>query len=103
VSAAADRRAAVAAHLSAGVGVLAALAAAGRPLVWVGMAAWAGPLIAWLLLRGRSSFARSHAAAALDFNLSVAVYLGLLAVGLRLTGGSPYRCSSSRSSCPSMG
>jgi uncharacterized Tic20 family protein len=78
---------AAAAHLSAAA-VVAALLAGGAPLLLAGGAAFLGPLAARLALR--DPFAQRHAAAALRFNLSLALYLGVIVIGLRLLAGSPY-------------
>jgi uncharacterized Tic20 family protein len=81
-------RAAVAAHLSPLAVALLVCAAAGRPVVWAAMLAFAGPLVVWAAARDR--FARAHAAAALAFNVSLALYLAGIVGGLHLTAGSPY-------------
>lgn len=84
-------RAAVAGHLAAVGAVLAATLIAGGPHVWAGMLAFLGPLIVLLTVGRSDGFARAHAQAALRFNLSVAVYLAVIVLGLRLTAtGSPY-------------
>jgi uncharacterized Tic20 family protein len=83
------RWAAVAAHASAAVAVIAVIAAVGRPVIWAGTAAFAGPLVVLAFAR-RDAFAVRHARAALRFNLAVAVYLVIIAAGLRVTPGSPY-------------
>jgi uncharacterized Tic20 family protein len=57
-------------------------------VVLAGTLAFLGPLAARLALR--DPFAQRHAAAALRFNLSIALYLGVLVGGLRLLAGSPY-------------
>ena len=82
-------RAAVAAHLSALVAVLIAVACAG-PVIWAGAAGVLGPVLVLASPARRSAFARSHAEAAVRFNLSVAVYLVAIGAGLRLTTGSAY-------------
>jgi uncharacterized Tic20 family protein len=81
-------RAAAAAHLSAFAAVLLVIAVAGRPVLWAGMAAFLGPLVAGLALR--HPFARRHARAALRFNLSVALYTGAVGAGLSLVPTGPY-------------
>ena len=83
-------RAAVTAHLSSLAAVAAVTAAAGRPIIWAGLVAFVGPLIARLSLGRRDPFVRRHASAALAFNASLALYLGLIIACLRLTAGSPY-------------
>jgi uncharacterized Tic20 family protein len=83
------RWAAVAAHASAAVAVIAVIAAAGRPVIWAGTVAFAGPLLVLAVAR-RDPFAARHARAAVRFNVAVAVYLVVIAVGLRVTAGSPY-------------
>jgi len=85
-----SERAAVTAHLSPLAVAAFACAAAGRPILWAGMIAFAGPLVVWAAARGRDPFVRAHAGAALAFNLSLAVYLAAIAGGLHLTAGSPY-------------
>jgi uncharacterized Tic20 family protein len=75
---------AVASHLSAVAAALLAAAAAGGPEVWTGMAAFVGPLLVLHLAGRGDAFVRRHATAALCFNLSVAIYLGLILAGLRL-------------------
>ena len=71
-------RLAVASHASAVVAAAAAAAAAGGPAIWTGMLAFLGPLLVLRASRrARDPFARPHAVAALRFNLSVALYLGL--------------------------
>jgi uncharacterized Tic20 family protein len=83
-------RAAVVAHLSSLAAVAAVTAAVGRPVIWAGLVAFVGPLIARLTLGRRDPYVRRHAGAALRFNASLALYLGLIIAGLRLTAGSPY-------------
>jgi uncharacterized Tic20 family protein len=83
-------RAAAASHLAAVAAVLAATFAAGGPQIWTGMAAFLGPMLALLTVGRAGGFARRHAVAALRFNVSVAIYLGAIVLGLRLTAGSPY-------------
>jgi uncharacterized Tic20 family protein len=58
-------------------------------VIWAGTAAFAGPLVVLAFAR-RDAFAVHHARAALRFNLAVAVYLVIIAAGLRVTPGSPY-------------
>jgi uncharacterized Tic20 family protein len=89
-SAVALRWAAAASHLSAVVAAITAIAVAGKPAIWAGMVAFLGPLLARLTLGCRDAFVRRHAVAALSFNMSVAVYLGMIAAGLQLTARSPY-------------
>lgn len=86
----AQRRAAAASHLSAAAVVLLLTAVAGGPAIWVGTAAFAGPLLVRLTLGRRGGFIRRHADAALRFNVSVAVYLALILGAVQLTAGSPY-------------
>jgi uncharacterized Tic20 family protein len=83
-------RAAAASHASAVAAAAAAAVAAGGPEVWNGMLAFAGPLLVLLAAGRHDAFVRAHAVAALRFNLSVALYLGLIVGGLRLTAGSAY-------------
>jgi uncharacterized Tic20 family protein len=85
-----ERRAAAAAHLSTAAVVLVVTAAAGGPAVWIGMTAFVGPLVVLITFGHGDGFIRRHAVAALGFNVSVAVYLALILVGVRLTAGSPY-------------
>jgi uncharacterized Tic20 family protein len=86
-----SQRAAIAAHLSPLAVALLACAAAGRPVIWAGMIAFAGPAVVWAATRrGGDPFARAHAAAALAFNLSLAVYLAAIVGGMHLTAGSAY-------------
>ena len=80
-------RAAAAAHLSPAAVVL-LLTGAGAPLVLAGTAAFLGPLAARLALR--DPFARRHAAAALRFNVSIAVYTGAIWAALSLLELGPY-------------
>jgi len=82
-------RAAVAGHVSALVAVVIAVACVG-PVIWVGAAGVIGPLAVLGSPARRSAFARSHAEAAVRFNLSVAAYVVAIGAGLRLTTGSPY-------------
>jgi uncharacterized Tic20 family protein len=83
-------RAAVASHLSAAAAALLLAVAAGGPELWMGMVAFAGPLLVLVVAGRRDAFVRRHALAALCFNLSVALYLGAILAGLHLTTGSPY-------------
>ena len=75
------------AHLSAAFVVLAALVA-GASLVLAGTLAFLGPLAARVALR--DEFARRHAAAALRFNVSVAIYTGATWAALSLVAIGPY-------------
>jgi uncharacterized Tic20 family protein len=75
------------AHLSAAA-VVGALLVGGAPLLLAGGAAFLGPLTARVALR--DPFARRHAAAALGFNVSLVLYLGVIVIGMRLLAGSPY-------------
>jgi uncharacterized Tic20 family protein len=81
-------RAAAVAHLSSVVAVAAAVVVAGGPVLWAGAAAFLGPLSARLALR--DPFARRHAAAALRFNVSIAVYTAAIGVALALIPTGPY-------------
>lgn len=83
-------RAALASHLAAAAVALAATVLAGGIELWVGMITWLGPLVVLIGAGRRDGFARRHAVAALRFNASVALYIGLILAGLRLTTGSPY-------------
>jgi uncharacterized Tic20 family protein len=83
-------RAAAAVHASSLAAVIAVTAAAGRPVIWAGMLAFAGPLAAGLALRPRDGFVRAHLRAALAFNASIALYLAAIVATARLTAGSPY-------------
>ena len=83
-------RAAVAAHASSLAAVIAVTAAAGRPVIWAGMLAFAGPLVVGLALRPGEPFIRAHLRAALAFNVSIALYLAAIVATVRLTAGSPY-------------
>lgn len=80
-----DTRAAAAAHLSSLAAVIAVIAAAGRPAWWALALAALGPLAAVAACARRGAFARAHAAEALRFNLSVALYVVVIAGGLKLT------------------
>jgi uncharacterized Tic20 family protein len=82
--------AAAAAHGSAIAAAIAAAVAAGGLEVWTGMLAFLGPLLVLAAVGRRDAFVRAHAVAALRFNLSVALYLALIVLALRLTTGSPY-------------
>jgi uncharacterized Tic20 family protein len=82
-------RLAVTGHLSAAVAVIAAAVVAGGLEPWTGMVAFLGPLLV-LAAAARDPFARPHAVAALRFNLSVALYLGLIIGCLQLVTASPY-------------
>jgi uncharacterized protein len=86
----AQRRAAAASHLSAAAVVLLLTAVAGGPAIWVGLTAFAGPLLVRLTLGRRDGFVRRHAVAALAFNVSFAVYLAVILGGVQVTAGSPY-------------
>ena len=83
-------RLAVASHASAVAAAAAAAAAAGGPAIWTGMLAFLGPLLVFAVAARGDPFARAHAVAALRFNLSVAVYLGLIAAIAQLVPGSAY-------------
>jgi uncharacterized Tic20 family protein len=86
----AERRAAAAAHLSAAAVVLLLTAVAGGPAIWIGMTAFLGPLVVLLTIGRGAGFIRSHAVAALAFNISFAVYLAAILGGVQVTAGSPY-------------
>jgi uncharacterized Tic20 family protein len=86
----AQRRAAAASHLSAAAAALLPVAVAGRPVIASLMTAFAGPLIVWLILGRRDGFVRRHAVAALTFNISVTLYLGMILIAVQLTTGSAY-------------
>lgn len=86
----AERRAAAAAHLSATAVVLLLTAVAGGPSIWIGMAAFLGPLAVLVTLGRGGGFIRRHAVAALAFNVSFAVYLAAILGGVQVTAGSPY-------------
>ena len=73
-------RAAVASHASAVASAAAAAVAAGGPELWTGMLAFCGPLLVFLWAGRSDAFVRAHAVAALRFNLSIAVYLALIAL-----------------------
>jgi len=81
--------AAVAAHMSA-LAVAVVAAVAGVPAIWIGMTTFLGPPAVLLIAGRRDAFVHAHASAALRFNLSVALYLAVIIVGVRLTSGSPY-------------
>ena len=83
-------RAAVAVQASSLAAVIVVTAAAGRPVIWAGMLAFTGPLLAALVLRPDDPFVRAHLRAALAFNVSIALYLVAIVATLRLTAGSPY-------------
>jgi uncharacterized Tic20 family protein len=86
-----SERAAIAAHLSPLAVALLVCAAAGRPVIWAGMVAFAGPLVVWAAARRSGDpFVRAHTAAALAFNLSLALYLGGIVGGMHVSAGSPY-------------
>jgi uncharacterized Tic20 family protein len=82
-------RAAAAGHLSALAVAGAAVAVAGRPVIWAGALAFLGPLAVLLGWGRRDPFVRGHALAALDFNLCVALVLVLVVAGLASVDGSP--------------
>jgi uncharacterized protein len=63
---------------------------AGRPVIWAGMLAFLGPLAVLLAFGRRDPFVRRHALEALWFNLSIALYLGVVVVGLILSPRSAY-------------
>jgi uncharacterized Tic20 family protein len=86
----AARRGAAAAHLSAVAVAAVAVAVAGEPIIWAGLLAFLGPLAVLLTLGRREEFVYRHAREALWFNGSVALYLGVIAVGLIVTPASPY-------------
>jgi uncharacterized Tic20 family protein len=80
-----DTRVAAAAHLSAVAAVIVVTAVAGGLVVWAGALAFLGPAVVWAACRRASAFVRFHAGEALRFNLSVAVYVGVISAGLQLT------------------
>jgi uncharacterized Tic20 family protein len=82
-------RAAAATHWAAAAAVVAAIVA-GLPLLAGGLLAFLGPLGARLTIGRTRPFVRRHAAEALSFNVSVALYLGASVALLRVTAGSPY-------------
>lgn len=77
---------AVVAHLApvtvAGVG----LALVGRPVVWILLVVWLGPLGVWLVAGEQRPWVRTHARAALNHNLTMAVVVGLLVGALSVIG-----------------
>lgn len=83
-------RAAAAGHLAAAATVVIAVAVAGGVVIWAGMVAFVGPAVVLATAGRRDAFVRRHAAAALRFNLSLAVYLLAIVAGMRLATGSPY-------------
>jgi uncharacterized Tic20 family protein len=83
-------RAATAGHLAAVAAVALATVLAGGPRIWAGALAFLGPLAVAIAVRHAGGFVRAHAAAALRFNLSVAVYLVAIVAAARLLTGSPY-------------
>jgi uncharacterized Tic20 family protein len=85
-----SERLAAASHASAVAAAAAAAAAAGGPAIWTGMLAFFGPLLVFGTVARGDPFARPHAVAALRFNLSVAVYLGLIAAVAQLVPSSAY-------------
>jgi uncharacterized Tic20 family protein len=87
---AAARRGAAAGHLSAVAVAAIVVVGAGRPVIWAGMLAFLGPLAILATLGRRDRFVDRHAREALWFNLSVALYLGVIVIGLMLTATSPY-------------
>jgi uncharacterized Tic20 family protein len=68
---------------------VAGAAVAGRPVIWAGALAFLGPLAVLVAWGRRDAFVRGHALAALDFNLCVALVLGLVVAGLASVDGSP--------------
>jgi uncharacterized Tic20 family protein len=88
--AAAARGAAATGHVSAVLVALVVAIAAGRPAIWAGMVAFLGPLAVLLTLGRRDPFVRRHAREALWFNLSIALYLGVIVGALLMTAGSAY-------------
>jgi uncharacterized Tic20 family protein len=86
----AARRRAAAGHLSAVAVAAVAVAVAGRPIIWAGMVAFLGPLAVLLTLGRHDPFVYRHAREALWFNVSVALYLGVIAAGLIVAPASPY-------------
>jgi uncharacterized Tic20 family protein len=80
-----DRRSAAAAHVSSLAAVIIVIAAVGRPVWWALALAALGPLAAVAACAHRDAFARAHAAEALRFSLSVALYVTAIAGGLSLT------------------
>jgi uncharacterized Tic20 family protein len=83
-------RAAAAGHLAAVVAVALATVLAGGPRIWTGAVAFGGPLAVAVALRGADGFVRAHTAAALRFNVSIAIYLVAIVAAARLLTGSPY-------------
>lgn len=81
---------AVVAHLAPLTVVGIGLALLGRPVVWLLLAVWLGPLAVWLLAGAQRSWVRAHAAEALNHNLTVAVVVGLLAGALSVIGRAPW-------------
>jgi uncharacterized Tic20 family protein len=77
-------------HLSAVAVAACVVAVAGKPVIWAGMVAFLGPLAVLPTLGRRDPFVRRHAREALWFNLSVALYLGVIVAGLLVTPRSPY-------------
>jgi uncharacterized Tic20 family protein len=90
VSARRTTRAAAAVHASSLAAVILVTAAAGRPVIWAGVLAVAGPLAAGLALRPHDGFVRAHVRAALAFNASLALYLVAIVATIQVTAGSPY-------------
>jgi uncharacterized Tic20 family protein len=80
-----DTRAAAAAHVSSLAAAIVVTAAAGRPVWWALALAALGPLTAVVACAHRDAFVRAHAAEALRFSLSVALYVTAIAGGLSLT------------------
>jgi uncharacterized protein len=78
------------AHLASLPVVALVIAAAGRPLVWAGLAIPLGPAVVVALVRRKSTFVRAHAREALLFGCSVALYAVVLAGGLTLVIRSEY-------------
>jgi uncharacterized Tic20 family protein len=86
----AAKRAAATGHLSAVAVAGAVVAVAGKPVIWAGMVAFLGPLAVLLTLGRRDRFVHRHAREALWFNLSVALYLAVIVVGLVAVPRSAY-------------
>jgi uncharacterized Tic20 family protein len=77
-------------HLAAAATALLATLVAGGVEVWAGMVAFAGPAVVLAIAGRRDPFVRRHALAALRFNLSIALYLGMIVLAMRIVTGTPY-------------
>jgi uncharacterized Tic20 family protein len=85
-----NTRAAAAGHRIAIAAVALATVLAGGPRIWVGALAFLGPLAVVGAEQRSEPFVRAHSAAALRFNVSIALYLVAIVGAARLLAGSPF-------------